>query len=392
MSKRLLLSSDDYIFEYNGSYYSATIGLYERYLRVFDILRVVARTQKVDSLPSKAFVQLDNKNIEIWPFPFFQGPKQFAKIYFKGRKKLKNVTKDCNAAILRIPSTTAYQVLKHVLRDKLPFGVEVVIDPYDSFLSTNNVMHKLYYKSWYNDLLKACKNAEGVSCVTKEYLQKRYFPSKKGAFTSYYSSISLPKDLFMSARKYPDKQVMTIAHVSNQIKFEGRKGHKELIQAVAIVNKRGYNVCVNFVGGDYNLGIDKATNFAESLGVADKIHFLGFLKSKKEVIDQLKKADLFVLPTKAEGLPRAIIEAMAVGLPCITTNVSGNPELIQKEFLVNDFYDVEDLAEKIIKLIIDPELYEVTSRYNFENSKNYEESILQQKRDEFYTKLRAVSR
>lgn len=388
---KLLLSSDSYVYFYNGKYYGSnggSEGFFKRYLRIFESMRLVARTKQVYTMPNDGYDELDSERIEVWPFPFFQGPKEYAKVYLKGKKCLKNVTSDCDAAILRIPSTTAYQVMGEVIKSKMPFCIEVVIDPYDSLLSSNGLLNKFYYRSWYNDLLKACKYADGVSCVTSQYLQKRYFPAKNDAFTSNYSSIALPIGMYSSARQFPQKDEFVIAHVAGQVKFEGRKGHKELIDAVAMANNKGYNTRIVFVGGDYMNGIKKLSDYANNIGVLDKIEFAGYLKTKKEVLEQLSKADIFVMPTKAEGLPRSIIEAMSQGLPCITTNVSGNPELIQSEFLIDDFYDTNILAEKIIALVSNKELYESASKYNFENSKNYEESVLQARRDEFYNNLK----
>ena len=103
--------------------------------------------------------------------------------------------------------------------------------------------------------------------------------------------------------------------------------------------------------------------------------------------DYLSSADLFVLPTKAEGLPRVIIEAMAKGLPCISTNVSGNPELLGARWLIG-YDDVLALTERIKELCSNAELYEATSTENFNNSCGYEASILEKRRDAFYTKLK----
>ncbi len=87
------------------------------------------------------------------------------------------------------------------------------------------------------------------------------------------------------------------------------------------------------------------------------------------------ESNLAVLPTKAEGLPRVVIESMAMGLPCISSNVSGNQELLDEEYLL-EYSDIDALANTIIHVISDSVEYESVSARNFENSKKYEASNL----------------
>ena len=115
---------------------------------------------------------------------------------------------------------------------------------------------------------------------------------------------------------------------------------------------------------------------------------MGYL-TRPELDVFLSTVDVFVMPTRAEGLPRVIIEAMAKGLPVITTPVSGNPELVSDYFLV-DYNDVETLADRIEELITNKSLYETTSKENFENSLKYEASVLEKRRDDFYFELKKL--
>ncbi|MDD3195063.1 MAG: glycosyltransferase [Paludibacter sp.] len=391
MLTKLLLSCDDYIYIYKGNTYASISGkpdFFERYLRVFDSVRIVARSKVVFDPPEETFVKIDNDRIEIWEVPFFRGPIQFIKSYLRIQKSLRDVTVGCDVAILRLPSTTAYQVLNFVLKNKLPFAIEVVANPYDSIRTSQTLMNKYYYKSWDKDLLKACRFADGISCVTEKYMQKRYFPLKQNSFTAHYSSIALPLSSYSSPKNFPQKQTLQVLHVANHIIYGGTKGHKELIEAASIVIAKGFKINVVFVGKNNNNGIEKLNTLAKEFGIAEIVTFLGYQKTSQDLLNIINQSDIFVLPTKSEGLPRSIIEAMSQGLPCVSTNISGNSELIENDFLIPNYNDIELLAHKIIILLSNPEVYESSSKRNFERSKNYEMTILQNKRDEFYTRLK----
>ena len=76
--------------------------------------------------------------------------------------------------------------------------------------------------------------------------------------------------------------------------------------------------------------------------------FLG-LKTSKEVMKILKDADIYLQPSLQEGLPRSVVEAMSVALPCIGFNTGGIPELLEPEFVV-DQKDVKGIVRCLIHL------------------------------------------
>lgn len=68
-------------------------------------------------------------------------------------------------------------------------------------------------------------------------------------------------------------------------------------------------------------------NLAKSLEIMDSVKFVGLIKNPQ---DYLRKSDIFVLPSRAEGMSNALLEAMCIGLSCVATNISGNSELISE--------------------------------------------------------------
>lgn len=389
MSK-LLLSCDDTIYFSNGKYYAANqegFDFFQRYLRVFEQLRIVCRCK--EERPIKVSrIPLDDERIEVARITDFHRPKQYAIKYFQVGRDVKNAIPGCDCAVFRLPSTVAFRVWKAFMETKLPYACEIVYDAKDGIAASTNFINKLLWMKIHHDMQKACKAAAGVSCVTEHYLQQRYYTKVKGGFSSHYSSLSLAKEFYTGPREYPTGKTFTIAHVAKQVAFNGRKGINQIIDALVCLKNKGIIVNASFAGKDYNGGIEKLKQYAQSLGVGNQVKFLGFV-SREELSQLLNTSDLYVMPTKAEGLPRVIIEAMAKGLPCISTPVSGNPELLSEHYLVG-YYDVATLADRIGELVCKEEAYEKASADNYSNSLKYEASLLQKRRDEFYTNLKNV--
>jgi L-malate glycosyltransferase len=136
--------------------------------------------------------------------------------------------------------------------------------------------------------------------------------------------------------------------------FHPVKGHDVLLKALGRLKERGVAIAVLIAGdGDER---DRIHALAKELGLeSDRARFLGF---RKDVPDLLMAADFFVLPSRMEGLPLAVLEAMARSLPVVVTPVGGVPEVVDDEkhgFLV----PVDDdgaLAGAIEKLARDPAL------------------------------------
>jgi glycosyltransferase involved in cell wall biosynthesis len=96
---------------------------------------------------------------------------------------------------------------------------------------------------------------------------------------------------------------------------------------------------------------------ADSLGVSDKVKFIG----EARALDYLKSTDILVLPSVSEAQPFVILEAIASGIPVVATSVGGVPEILNERGvecgLLFDTGDHEKLAEHVIKLLMDENLW-----------------------------------
>ncbi len=137
------------------------------------------------------------------------------------------------------------------------------------------------------------------------------------------------------------------------------KGIINLIEAARICSEKGHNFKYQIVGPlEEN---SKRLNEAILKQYDDIVDRLG---TRTNVMDLLIKADAFILPTFREGFSRVLLEAAAVGLPCITTNVPGVGEIVrhEKEGLIAEVRNSESLANAMIKLATNKELTDTFSQ------------------------------
>jgi len=159
------------------------------------------------------------------------------------------------------------------------------------------------------------------------------------------------------------------------------KGQDYLINAFYKFRKKFDNSHLIFAGeGPVRENLE---NLADEFGIADRVHFLGMRGDIEYVFRAL---DCFVLPsTDSEGLPRALLEAMAAGVPCVGTRVGGTPDVLGKRYgFVVEPKDANALAEAITtiakyseeqrKKLIADSIERVRQKYShevaFENLKN----------------------
>lgn len=165
----------------------------------------------------------------------------------------------------------------------------------------------------------------------------------------------------------PDDCVMltSIGELSN------RKNHVTAIKALAQCSDKTMHYAIAGIG--YNR--DKLIELSKELGVADRVHLIGF---QNNVYELLKASDIFVFPSYREGLPVALMEAMAAGVPVVASRIRGNVDLIDEGdggYLFEPA-DVDGFAHGIEMLVSDKHMRERMSEYNNTKIQIFDRSVV----------------
>lgn len=158
-------------------------------------------------------------------------------------------------------------------------------------------------------------------------------------------------DASLFSRK-ADAQKNSSLRVLHVGRLAAEKGQAGLISAFALVRQRGIDAELRIIG-DGPLEVD-LKNQVRALGLADHCFFLG-RQGEKGVIEELRKADAFVISSLMEGLPVVLMEALACRVPVVAPNVAGIPELVihNETGLLFTPGDWNDLSDQLHLLLSD---------------------------------------
>lgn len=245
------------------------------------------------------------------------------------KKSLKKI-ENCDAMIVRGPSPLAPYFKKYLNNQKLVFMV--VGDYMESVqqrkLKSIREWFELQYLK-YNDYLfrKAMRNTDIM--VNSPKLFSKYKDLAKSIHQIKTTTLSMD-DFFT--------RIDTCQNDLVELLFTGRidplKGLFELVEAVNVLRQEEVNVRLNIVGWEYKEGKpveERLRGKIEYMGIADYVIFHGRKPVGPELNKMYRMADIYVLPSHEEGFPRTIWEAMANGLPVITTDVGGIPAYLTHE-------------------------------------------------------------
>lgn len=382
---RFVRRSDGKVYSVGGGFNNS---LWERYLRFFEKVTIVGRVLLDDRHDVEKANLASGDKVAFIDLPYYIGPVEYIKIRRKIEKKLREILVLGHAYICRVPGQIGGMAVAILARRGIPFGVEVVGDPWDVF-APGSIKHVLRLWFRYNGrkmLRQVVKKASVVLYVTNKKLQARY-PVREGVFQIGVSDVkvnaaTVPITYHILPIKPSVFKLISVGSLEQMY-----KAPDVVLKAVKLLRGRGINCELTWLGDGRFRNVMIA--LAGNLGITSQVHFVGNVSSQ-EVLRYLSDSDLFLLVSRTEGLPRALVEAMAMGLPCIGSNVGGIPELLEESVIVEKGRE-SDLADKIELMYRDIAFTNQQAERNFEEAKNYYDEVLDKKRVLFFEELKRIS-
>lgn len=375
--KKISVCLEHRFYEYNGNLYTKLAFPYKYwcdYLSFFDQITVVARAKKVSFLEDD-MVLVTGKKVNYEALPYYIGLKQF---------------------LLKFPLLVAKLV-------KVAFK-------YDHFLlrsgnSTNIlaflliVLHKPYLREYPGNIEEGVIGFAGNSLKIRVLAKFLHLIAKfQGKFSKANSFVSeycknlyashKPSYIFSSFKESEINQTKKDYNVIGNFKIisvgrlEGEKGHINLLKTISQLDEVS-KYEVHIVGdGSQKINLEK---FARDNNLS--VIFYGSITDRDQLFFLLANSDVFIIPSLTEGMPRALLEAMAVGLPCIGSKVGGIPEVLPDNMLyeATDIYRLKKLLEKVY------ESKNFRMQAASENrdviTKLYSDEVLQAKKHEFWSQV-----
>lgn len=357
--------------------------LWRRYLKHFDHLVVAARlTNLREDQNINSMVRSSGDKVEFVSIPDIKSPVKYVTKRKDAKNKLHQTVKECDGIIARLPSSIGSMAITIGAKLGKPCAVEVVGHAWDSFWNYGTLLGKIYAPIATWQTKEAVQQSTHVIYVTKEYLQEKY-PAEDNAEVAVASNVELdimPQDIL-------DKRILKIKRASSPVKIgligtlqTSYKGIDTALKALKLIRHKLPPFEFHVLGGG---DASPWKDISRKLGLEEETHFDGVLESSELVNDWLDDKDLYLQPSKTEGLPRALIEAMSRGCPAIASTAGGIPELLPQSCLHHP-KDEKQLATLIYEGITNKEWQLEQAKSNFKRAKEYSKEQLEQKRNEFW--------
>ncbi len=362
----------------------------ERFLPHFHALTIIGREKPFEPSHALNAIRSDGPGVRFVLLPNISTP--IARIFGSApaTNQIREEVGRANALILRGPSEFGMIAAREAKIVKLtsvnaahtiPVAVEMSGCAFDHTWHHGSPTGKLYAPVKYLRARHMVKNADHVIYVTKEFLQRRYPASPKSsgetiANASNVEIISPPSSLLLQKlSKIENRETIVFGLIGNY--GNKLKGIDVAINALARLRPQLPSFELRILG------------HGPPAPHKDFVKFHEPLNNPADILAWLDDVDIYLQPSRHEGLPRALIEAMSRGCPVLASNAGGIPELLDKE-CIHRKGNIRQLSIQILNAL-NPEWRKRQATRNFELAKEYSRDVLLPRRDQFWTSFAALA-
>lgn len=374
---------------YTHSSYNDSV--WKRYQTISDNISVIARTenQTYDTVEAQnKFEKFDDNSMNV---VYIEDIHRSIISFFNPFNRISNneiiekAVKDNSCIIARLPSYPGFKAIKYAKKNEIPYICEVVACSWDG-LWNHSLKGKVMAPFSFLQLKKVIKSAPYVVYVTNEFLQHRYPTNGKNTNCSNVALKEFDERIIEKRVKkiksmQSDSKIIIGTTAAVDVRY---KGQQYIIKALGKLKKQGItNYEYQIVGGGDQTYLK---SISDKYDVSNQVKFLGSMPHNK-VFDWLETIDIYTQPSRQEGLPRALIEAMSRGLPTFGARTAGIPELLESEFIFSNTRKNTDEICRILKFI-NKEAMLKQARRNYEESRKYDKYIIEERRRQFFEEFK----
>lgn len=324
--------------------------------------------------------ELENMGIKVYNVPI---PRKITAIkeMISSYKKIKKVCSENNYDILHCHSPIGGVLVRFAFKDFRKKGGKLIYTAHGFHFFKGAPI-----KNWiiFYPIEKFCSRyTDCLITINKEdYKRAKNFKAKE---VKYVPGIGVDTKKIKDIKK--NRKILNEFNIKDEVvlvsvgELSNRKNHKVILKALEKVKGNfKYIICGQGAKKEELIKLSKELNLQE------KVEFLGYRQDVKEI---LKASDIFCFPSKQEGLPVALMEAMASGLPVICSDIRGNKDLIENKkggYLLKS-YDMDEYSIKIQELIENKVLREEMGNFNLEKIKNFDRKKVNTIMEEIYNEL-----
>lgn len=363
-----------------GNYYANFIddSILLRYLHLGTSLSILTRVVKLPANESKNFAKINSTDFNVIQIPDYKSVIGFFTKQPEALSIINKAVQFHDIIIARLPSSSPAHALKRAKKMGKPVLAEVVACSWD-VLTNHSLLGKIM-APWYS--YKLWRNARSLThsiYVTQHFLQSRYPTRGKylgcsDVLLNENDDEVLTKRLERTKQRSEEEMLVVGTIGTLDVVY---KGQLDVLMALYKLKKKGKRVVYKLVGQGSPARLKQAV---KEYQLEKEVEIIGPINHDKifEFIDSL---DLYIHPSRTEGLPRAPIEAMSRACPVIGSNAGGTPELLNRHTMFEKG-NVSQIMELLTTIDKDFLLREASIVYN--RSKQYGSSQLALKRFKFY--------